>query len=46
MAAGGPGVPLVGLQGGCNWLSSDEILSVRAYRDEMEELVVPRSNSF
>jgi hypothetical protein len=47
-APGGPGAPLAGLRRGGvhNGLIGDEILSVGSYHDEMEEWVIPRSNSF
>jgi hypothetical protein len=48
MAARGPGAPLAGLRGGGvhSGMTGDEILSVHAYHDEIEEWVIPRSNSF
>jgi hypothetical protein len=49
MATWGPGAPLAGLQGGGgvrSGLIGGKILLVRAYRDEMKEWVIPRSNSF
>jgi hypothetical protein len=38
--------PQSGYEWVCNRLAGGEIMSVHAYHDEMEEMVVPRSNFF